>query len=135
MGRNTHQKQTILNAVKSLRGWHPTAETVYEQVSQTIPSISRATVYRILNQFAEQGVIAQLHVPESADRYDDWLAPHYHLLCNSCKRVVDLTDFHFDFGKFQLPPDDVAGCRITGMELIFLGVCPECASQRQSIDT
>jgi Fur family peroxide stress response transcriptional regulator len=130
MKRNTHQKQTILNIVKSLRGQHPAAETVYEQVSQIIPSISRATVYRILNQFVEQGVIAQLHVPESADRYDDLLSPHYHLLCNSCKRIVDLTDFYCDFGKLQLPQDDVAGCRITGMELLFLGVCSECAGQQ-----
>ncbi|MDR2176204.1 MAG: transcriptional repressor [Synergistaceae bacterium] len=130
MERNTHQKQTVLNVLKSLRGRHPTADTIYEHVSQIIPTISRATVFRILNQFAEQGTIAQLHVPESADRYDDWLAPHFHLLCSSCKRVVDLTDFHFDLGKFQLPQDDVAGCRITGVELIFLGVCPECAGKQ-----
>lgn len=128
MGRNTHQKQSILNVLSSLRGQHPTAETVYEQVSQILPSISRATVYRILNQFAEQGAIAQLHVPESADHYDDLISPHYHLLCTACKQVVDLAAPHIE--KIPLPQNDVSGCKITGVELTFLGICSECGRNK-----
>ncbi|GHV46859.1 transcriptional repressor [Synergistales bacterium] len=127
MGRNTHQKHSILNALESLRGQHPTAEMVYERVSQSIPSLSRATVYRVLNSFAKHGAILQLHIPESGDRYDDVTSPHYHLLCNVCKRVVDLTAPRFE--EIPLPQEDVSGCQITGIELMFLGVCPECAHQ------
>lgn len=131
MSRNTHQKQTILNVLKLLKGQHPTAEMVYERVvSQEIPSISRATVYRILNRFAAQGVIARLRIPESADRYDDLISPHYHLLCTACKRVVDLATPHFD--DIVLPQEDASGCRITGVELTFLGLCPECG-EKQSV--
>jgi Fe2+ or Zn2+ uptake regulation protein len=130
MVRNTHQKQNVLDTLKSMRGQHPTAETVYEKVSQNIPTISRATVYRVLNQFAEQGAVAQLHVPESAVRYDDLLAPHCHLLCSSCNRVVDLAEPPFDFGKLPLPQEDVSGSRITGAEILFRGVCPECVGRQ-----
>lgn len=128
MKRNTHQKQSVLNVLESLRGQHPTAETVYDQVSEIIPSISRATVYRILNQYAEQGTIAQLHIKESADRYDDLMDPHYHLLCTSCKRVLDLAAPNYE--KIPLPQDDASGCKITGVELTFLGICPECGSKQ-----
>ncbi|GHS95315.1 transcriptional repressor [Synergistales bacterium] len=127
MGRNTHQKQSILNALASLHGQHPTAEMVYERVSQTIPSLSRATVYRVLNGFAGQGVILQIHTPESGYRYDDVTSPHYHLLCDVCKRVVDLLAPRLE--KIPLPQEDVSGCRITGVELMFFGVCPDCARQ------
>ncbi|GHV36623.1 transcriptional repressor [Synergistales bacterium] len=128
MGRNTHQKQSILNALTSLRGQHPTAEMVYERVSQTIPSLSRATVYRVLNGFAEHGDILQLHIPESGDRYDDVISPHYHLLCNVCKRVVDLAAPRLE--EIPLPQNDISGCYITGIELMFLGICSECASKQ-----
>ncbi|GHS90206.1 transcriptional repressor [Synergistales bacterium] len=127
MGRNTHQKQSILNALTSLRGQHPTAEMVYERVSQTIPSLSRATVYRVLNGFAEQGAVAQLRITESGYRYDDVMSPHHHLLCDVCKRVVDLTAPQFE--TIPLPQEDVSGCQIRGVELMFLGVCPECAAK------
>lgn len=125
MKRNTHQKQSVLNVLKSLHGQHPTAEMVYEQLSQIIPTISRATVYRILNQFAEEGIITQLHIPESADHYEDLMTPHHHLLCNSCKQVVDLAAPYFE--NISLPQNDASGCKITGIELTFLGVCPKCA--------
>lgn len=124
MTRNTHQKQSVQNAVQALRGRHPTAETVYERVSQTIPSISRATVYRILKRMTDDGTIAHLHIPESADHYDDIVQPHHHLLCTVCKQVVDLAAP--DIPEISLPADDISGCRITGVEIMFHGVCPEC---------
>jgi len=36
---------------------HPTAQEVYDEVRQMRPRIGLATVYRILRQLAEQGVI------------------------------------------------------------------------------
>lgn len=128
MGRNTPQKQLVLNVLQSLRGQHPTAETVYERVSQSMPSISRATVYRILKQFADQGDIAQLYIPDSADRYDDLLSPHCHLLCHTCKKIVDLANPRFE--KIPLPQEDASGCQITGVEITFLGICSECAAKQ-----
>jgi Fur family peroxide stress response transcriptional regulator len=100
---------------------------VYEQVSQAIPSLSRATVYRVLNRFAERGIVVRLHTPESGDRYDDVTSPHYHLLCDVCKCVVDLAEPRLE--KIPLPQEDVSGCRITDVELMFFGVCPKCAHQ------
>ncbi|MDR0858242.1 MAG: transcriptional repressor [Oscillospiraceae bacterium] len=127
MERNTHQKQCILNALEELRGEHPTAEKIYETVSQTLPTISRATVYRVLNQFAGQGVLLQLHVPDSGDHYDNNTMPHSHLLCCDCKRVVDLESPQLP--TFDIPSGDASGCRITGVEVLFLGQCPHCAAK------
>jgi Fe2+ or Zn2+ uptake regulation protein len=130
MERTTHQKQAVLGVMKSLRGQHPTAETVYEYVAKDIPSISKATVYRILNRFAEQGALLRIHTPMpgadllSGDHYDDTVTPHSHMMCNSCKRVIDVSVPQFE--NIVLPQTDSFGCRITGVEVMFVGVCREC---------
>ena len=54
--RNTVQRQIVLQAVRSLHD-HPTADSVYAVVAAEHPSISKATVYRNLNQLALQGEI------------------------------------------------------------------------------
>lgn len=52
--RNTVQRQIVLQAVLRMHD-HPTADTVYAAVAADHPSISKATVYRNLNQLASQG--------------------------------------------------------------------------------
>lgn len=126
MNRNTHQKQSVLTAVQSMRGQHPTADAVYEEVLRSLPTISRATVFRILNQYADQGVLSRVHVPGSPTRYDDLTERHHHLLCSSCQRLFDLPGV--EIKEPALPKDTAEGCRITGMEVIFHGVCFECES-------
>ena len=65
--RNTLQKDIILRAVNKLRD-HPTADMVYEEVVREYPRISKATVYRNLNQMAKLGQIHKVQIPNSADR-------------------------------------------------------------------
>lgn len=130
MTRNTHHKQSVLNALRLLHGRHPTADHVYELVSKDILSLSKATVYRILRQFSERGIVARLHIPGSADRYDDVTSPHYHLVCDACGKVIDLP---VRFEKTLLPKTDVSGCEITGVELVFRGFCPECATSGKRV--
>ena len=128
MNRTTFQKQCVMKALRDMRGQHPTTESVYREVAKIIPSISPATVYRILNQNAERGVIAKLHVPDSAARYDDLMSPHYHLLCNSCQRLFDLPPLRMR--EIPAPRETVSGHTITGVEFIFRGVCAECAKRK-----
>lgn len=127
MPRNTYQKLTVLKVLNSLRGQHPTVETVYEQVAEEIPFISKATVYRILNQASEQGTVKKLHVPESADRYDDLTIMHHHLMCTACHKVVDLAAPYQE--TIRLPQDDETGCQITGVQVMFTGLCSDCVGK------
>lgn len=113
-----------------MRGQHPTVEAVCEEVRKSIPSISLATVYRILNQNAEQGAINKVHVPDSPNRYDDWTSPHHHLLCGACNRLFDLP--YIQLPDLALPPNSGSGHTITGVELIFRGVCAECSASNKT---
>ena len=60
--RHTVQKNMIYAALCELKN-HPTAHEVYEHVRTAHPTISKATVYRVLNRMAEQGTILNNVLP------------------------------------------------------------------------
>ena len=59
--RQTKQKRIIYDALKSLD--HPTATEVYGYVHERHPTVSRATVFRVLNGFTCSGRAAELRMP------------------------------------------------------------------------
>ena len=69
---------------------HPTADTVYMHVREEFPRISLGTVYRNLNLLADIGEITKITTPDGGDRFDAVTNPHYHVICTSCGRVIDL---------------------------------------------
>ena len=93
--RNTVQRQIVLQTVLRMHD-HPTADTVYAAVAAEHPSISKATVYRNLNQLVIQGDIRRVPVPNGADRYDFNTSEHYHVRCTHCGQVYDVYMPHID---------------------------------------
>ena len=69
---------------------HPTADTVYLHVKKEFPNISLGTVYRNLNLLADMGEITKIPTPDGGDRFDGDIHPHYHVVCTSCGKVIDL---------------------------------------------
>ncbi len=127
--RNTLQKDIILRAVNKLRD-HPTADMVYEEVVREYPRISKATVYRNLNQMAKLGQIHKVQIPNSADRYDFNLEKHYHFKCRECGKV-------FDMRLPYMEEMDDMGARdhefqIEGHSILFEGLCPQCVKTAAS---
>ncbi len=124
MKRQTVQRQVIMENFFSMKD-HPTAEQVYQQIHTKYAAISKSTVYRVLQQAAEDGEIARVEVQNGPDRYDLRRSPHYHIRCSVCGRVDDVkADRLPDPMKFL---DDAGGYDITGCSVMFSGVCSRCA--------
>ena len=123
--RNTFQKSLIKDVVLN-SCTHPSADAVYDKVKETCPNISRATVYRVLSDLADKGEVFRVRVLDGPDRFDKTLRKHYHVKCAKCGRVVD-TGYSCSEDIEKLAE---AGCefKITGHEIIFEGICPECVS-------
>lgn len=121
--RNTVQRQIVLQTVLRMHD-HPTADTVYAAVAVEHPSISKATVYRNLNQLVGQGEIRRVPVPNGADRYDFNMAEHYHVRCTQCGRVYDVYMPHIDnlIGRVE----DASGVEVQRYDILFEGICQEC---------
>jgi Fur family peroxide stress response transcriptional regulator len=88
MTRNTVQRQQILAFLKSTHA-HPSAEEVHKRIVKGLPSVTLATVYRNLNNLAEEGVLHRLKVG-NAYRYDFHQHGGTHGVCTSCGKVIDL---------------------------------------------
>ncbi|MBQ6876945.1 MAG: transcriptional repressor [Oscillospiraceae bacterium] len=120
--KNTIQKTAIMNALMALD--HPTADEVYECVHSEFPSISKATVYRILNRISEEGEILHLQIPGGADRFDTTLCAHHHLKCNKCGKICDVSVPELDGIEKRIKEEN--GFAIGGYRLVFSGLCSDC---------
>ena len=121
--RNTVQRQIVLDAVRRL-DTHPTIEEVYTEIHTTHPAISKTTVYRNLRQLARNGAIRKVSLPDGLERYDGHTAPHYHFVCNKCKRIFDV-DIGYPIGLDQAVQEKY-GFLVDRHETVFSGMCKEC---------
>ncbi|MBE7089018.1 MAG: transcriptional repressor [Clostridiales bacterium] len=119
--RNTKQKQIIIDALKCAD--HPTASQLFESLHSQNPTISRATVFRVLAQYAESGSIKKISITDNDARFDARMAPHAHMFCADCGRVCDIFLSELDG---LLSATQQKGYKIYSTELNFVGVCPDC---------
>jgi len=120
----TPQRQAIFRALQHADE-HPTAESVYSEVSAEMPTISLRTVYQVLNDLIEMGELNHVHLGTGSTRFDSNLAPHHHLVCDACGRVQDL---EADFPDVRVPAATGGGFRVSTTEIVFRGTCAECAA-------
>jgi len=83
----TPQRLAVFAALRGEMG-HPSVDEIWATVKKTVPTVTRDSVYRILNDFAAIGLIARLDAL-SAARYDTCLGPHAHFICEVCESVTD----------------------------------------------
>ena len=129
--RNTVQKALVYGALLRLAN-HPTADMVYDAVHETNPTISRATVYRVLGRLAEKGMILRVEVTGGADHFDHQTHPHYHIFCRRCGRVCDV-GMETIAGLESRITDD-AGYKVMGYTVLFDGLCPDCIGKGESVE-
>ena len=70
---------------------HPTVDAVYASLQSQMPSLSRATVYRILESLEREKLIRRVSTTAGGTRFDANLAPHQHLVCRVCGRIADFS--------------------------------------------
>lgn len=104
---------------------HPTAEDVYTAVRATLPTISLATVYKILNELVELGEVRQVDLGDGRTRFDPTTGQHIHLRCVSCGALLDLPE---EAAPVTLPLAP-AGFTLLRYNLTLEGECPACQSR------
>jgi Fur family peroxide stress response transcriptional regulator len=107
---------------------HPSAEDIYKEVSKRFPTMSFATVYNTLQTLKERGGVLELTIDPDKKRFDPNTEPHHHLICLSCKKIIDI------HGKYNLdiPDEERADFDIVGNHIEFYGLCTDC-KKRDSV--
>ena len=119
----TPQRIEIFRAVYGTDS-HPSAETVYEELKRTMPSISIDTVYRTLATLENLGIIKRVSGLDRHARFDANIDLHHHFICTKCNRI---SDFYWpDFDRSTLPEVVEGQGRVLSKHIEVRGVCAEC---------
>ena len=121
--RYSRQRERIYQAVHA--SWeHPSAQMVYDLLREELPRLSLGTVYRNLHQMAQEGILQELEGPTA--RFDACLAPHAHIRCTCCGRVMDLSALE---EPAPVRSAAEAGWQVERYSLMLEGICPACAGK------
>ena len=121
--RSSVQRQLVSRIIESSRD-HPTAQSVFEQAREQMPSISLGTVYRNLQLLVDQGLLLERKIGNRPARYEGQRQRHYHICCVECGALEDLS----------VPYQEILDRRVQRMvryqlqehRMEFYGICPRC---------
>jgi Fur family peroxide stress response transcriptional regulator len=127
----TEQRRAIFAALAASRE-HPSAEQIFQAVRSRLPNLSLATVYKNLESLRAIGAVGDVNTLHEQGRYEATLpgtgagAAHHHLVCVSCKKVLDLHDE--ELSKLHIPPARARGFEVRAVRVQVEGLCPDCRS-------
>lgn len=136
--RLTIPREAILDCLNKTQE-HLSAEDVYLAVHKIYPQIGLTTVYRTLELLVQMGLVFKFDFGDGRARYELSEGPkgtrhHHHLICSSCGRVVDYTDFIDE--EIELLNQTEKGLskkfnfKITNHLIQFYGLCDKCQSKK-----
>lgn len=83
----------ILEVFQSAQMRHMTAEDVFRHLLQDNADIGLATVYRVLTQFEQAGILSRNHFESGKAVYELNEGQHHdHMVCLDCGRVEEFFD-------------------------------------------
>ena len=126
----TGPRLTILELFEEHAEEHLSAEDVYRILLDEGVEIGVATIYRVLTQFEQAGILLRHHFETGKAVYELNTGGHHdHIVCVKCGIV---TEFHNDeIEKLQDKIAEENGYRIVDHALYMYGVCGECRKKEK----
>jgi len=109
----TPQKLEIFRILASSCS-HPQAQDIYLEAKKSFPNISPATVYKNLIRFQELGLISEISLNGTSNRYDAKLDTHCHAIDTNSGQVYDL-----EIKNLHNWPEKIMGKKIKKAEIIY----------------
>ncbi len=101
---------------------HMTAEDVFRVLLQERSDVGLATVYRVLTQFEQAGILARSHFESGKAVFElDEGKHHDHLICLDCGKVEEFYDAEIE--KRQAAVAKAKGFAITDHALSLYATC------------
>ena len=100
---------------------HPTADDIYRALKKDNPSLSKTTVYNVLDILSKVGLVEVLTISGTESRYDYGSTRHQHFLCTTCGRIVDI---HIKGLCMDCMPEK--GHKVEEVHGYFKGTCRDC---------
>lgn len=133
--RTTQQRRTLIDHVFE-RHAHFDADELIESLAaaqkegRAAPGkVSRATVYRALDELVEAGLLRKMELGGRAVYEHDYGYPqHDHLHCKECDALIEFQSE--ELLRLREAVGQQNGFRVTSHRLIITGICEECRHKR-----
>lgn len=122
----TKQREVVLQVIRDADS-HLTANEVFVNAKQLLPSISFATVYNSLRYLKEAGHIAEIQFGNGASRFDRMTSRHDHAICTACGKLADIEMEH-PAELVQLAAK-YSNFKPESLEFTLRGLCPDCTNK------
>jgi len=127
--RLTEPRRRLAELIERRRG-HFTAADLLADAKRRRLGIGRATVFRILELLADQGLVERLELPDGRHAYIPCeRSHHHHLVCLECGRSADVGDCGIETVTTEAARR--SGFLITEHRLELFGRCPTCQTRRR----
>lgn len=119
----TKQREVVLRVIRESHK-HLTANEVFSNSKDLLPTISFATVYNSLRFLKEAGHIAEVQFGNGASKFDRMTHRHDHAICSKCDDLVDIEMEHpaelikLAAKRSKFKPES--------LEFTLRGICPAC---------
>lgn len=115
----------ILQILEHAAEHHLSAEDIYKLSLESGEDIGLATVYRVLTQFEQAGLVVRHHFEGGYSVYElDSGSHHDHLICVKCGKVEEFVDSVIEKRQEEIAKN--AGYNITDHSLNIYGICTNC---------
>lgn len=109
---------------------HPTVNTIYDDLIDEIPSLSKTTIYNNLRLFVEKKLVEEITIEGNEKRYDLYNPEsHAHFRCISCGKLYDI---RLDYAD---PFNELKDFQIHNLSIHLNGVCPDCINTASAAET
>lgn len=127
--RLTEPRRQLTELIERREG-HFTAAELLNDAERRRLGIGRATVFRLLELLAEQGLVERLDLPDGRHSYIPCEPTHHHhLVCLECGTSVDVGDCGIDAVTAEAARR--SGFEIQQHRLELFGKCPACHKRKQ----
>ena len=130
--RVTRPRLAVLAALRD----HPHSDTdaVIALVRSAHPAVSRQGVYDVLRALTGAGLVRRIQPAGATARSEARVADnHHHAVCRSCGAIADV-DCAVGHAPCLTASDD-RGFVVDEAEVVYWGVCPDCAADRTPSDS
>jgi Fe2+ or Zn2+ uptake regulation protein len=127
--RVTRPRVAVLTAVHE----HPHVDTdaIVHIVRGRLGEVSTQAVYDVLRALTAAGIVRRIEPSGSVARYESRVGDnHHHVVCRSCGAIADVDCSVGD--KPCLTASDDHGYTIDEAEVVYWGLCPNCATSAVS---
>ena len=124
--KTTLPRLRVLSILENSKVRHLSAEDVYKELLEDEGSIGLATVYRVLTQFEDAGLVIRHNFEGERSVFELNDEDHHdHMVCVKCGSVTEFLDKRIEAQQEKVAEDH--GFTIQDHSLTLYGLCKRCS--------